>query len=116
MSIEKVVLYKVHDKLFNSEEEANQFLIQENLLKREHEKLMAVIKNKKRDIITKVNELYHNKNYLPNRCNCDGTFSSDCLVHLCTCEAGQCDRHTNLHFENLGCYWCGYTDCSKYRC
>jgi hypothetical protein len=46
---------------------------------------------------------------------------------ICTCSTGlshddsnkrhlNCYKHTSLHFENKGCYWCGYTDCSIYGC
>ncbi len=51
------------------------------------------------------------------KCSCKGNmYSSTCRVHKCTCESGKCNRHTNLYFKNKGCYWCNYTDCSKYGC
>lgn len=116
MSIEQVTVYKVRDRIFHTNEEANEFLTQENLRKKQAETIMTVIENNKKEIIEKVKGLYHNKNYSSNTCNCDGIFSVNCLVHLCTCPAGHCDRHTNLYFQNHGCYWCNYTDCSKYYC
>jgi DNA repair exonuclease SbcCD ATPase subunit len=45
----------------------------------------------------------------------------------CTCDVGlsedhqyakyvKCLKHLSRYFPNQGCYWCGYSDCSKYGC
>lgn len=28
----------------------------------------------------------------------------------------KCLKHLCRYFNNTGCYWCGYTDCSKWNC
>ncbi len=41
---------------------------------------------------------------------------------ICTCETGiendyiKCHRHLSRYYQNKGCYWCNYSDCSKYGC
>jgi hypothetical protein len=48
-------------------------------------------------------------------------------LNICTCEKGlpvddpnskytKCYKHLSRRFENQGCYWCGFRDCSKYGC
>lgn len=45
----------------------------------------------------------------------------------CTCDLGlpedhphakyvKCLKHLSRYFSNQSCYWCGYSDCSKYGC
>lgn len=41
---------------------------------------------------------------------------------VCSCEGErynniiQCLKHPSRYFKNSGCFWCNYTDCSKWRC
>ena len=51
----------------------------------------------------------------------------DSYIQECTCDVGlpkehefhgsvECLKHLSRHYKNKGCYWCGYTDCSKFGC
>ena len=67
------------------------------------------------EIKNKLIEYYKLNNIDLQKCNCLNSKSDKCLLHYCTCPL-KCNRHTNLYFKNKGCYWCNYTDCSKYGC
>jgi hypothetical protein len=37
----------------------------------------------------------------------------------CTCDSNsgdKCKRHLSRYYSNRGCYWCNYTDCSRFGC
>lgn len=44
------------------------------------------------------------------------------MEKICTCDSKpfnkyiQCIKHPSRFYENKGCYWCNYTDCSQFSC
>lgn len=116
--IVKIEQYQTIDgNLFNTVEAAQQHCEE---IKRDKQKQLEVDeakREKQQQMIEACKKLYFANEWPDDKCNCYPIgFSSECLVHLCTCDAGICDRHTSLYFKNKGCFWCGYTDCSKYGC
>ena len=101
----KIVYQTPDGKVFNTFEEANAYIEPQQSMKA-------------RELLQAASDLYNLKGWPHTECNCrrSMSYSDKCLVHFCSCEAGKCARHTNLHFKNNGCWKCGYTDCSLHNC
>lgn len=115
--VEKILKYKTTDGIiFDSKDEAEGHQLSLSVTK----VLFPDVQKLYHDAISKIADLYREKGWDVERCNCKDweLGPTKCLKegHTCTCEAGVCKRHTSLYFKNTGCFWCNYTDCSKYGC
>jgi hypothetical protein len=107
---------ELYKKLSKTE---NDLLLEKNVLENKLLKVNSELKTVSAQVKTKRVEIIDGIEKLSRIHNGDKI--------VCTCETGlvnndkyaryvKCLKHLSRHFQNKGCYWCGYTDCSKWNC